>query len=125
MHTPAGKRVHVQAAAAQLKGLTTGMHVEVAGSWRKAPAAAAAAAAAPSSFAASRISASGGAFAAPKLTTVAGASPVAAAAAAPAVVLSSNDVVAATMSTIFIPSEPWGGRGAVRQGLAAAAALSG
>ena len=108
VQTPSGQRVRVQADAAQLRGVASGMQVQVTGAWqqqaRPTVAAAAAAAAAPSSsFVAASVSASGAKFAAPKVTAAAG--PTVAAVAKPAVAMSSNQVVTPDISTIFIPSE--------------------
>ena len=107
MQTADGRRVHVQADARQLRGVASGMRVEVAGAFQ-APRRRLAAdgAAAPSAFRASSISASGGAVAAPQLTTVTAPAGGPSAAAAAKVVLSSNAAVTADVSTIVIPSEP-------------------
>ncbi|PRW57195.1 hypothetical protein C2E21_4079 [Chlorella sorokiniana] len=110
VQTPSGQRVHVQASAAQLHGVASGMQVQVTGTWQQqarptVAAAAAAAAAAPtsSSFVAASISASGAKFAAPQVTVAAAGPTIAAAKAAPTMVLSSNQLVTPDISTIFIP----------------------
>ena len=107
MQTPSGQRVHVQANAAQLRGVASGMQVQVTGAWQARPtvAAAAAAAAPSSSFVAASVSASGAKFVAPKVTVAAAGPTVAAAAVKTTVPLSSNQVVTTDISTIFIPSE--------------------
>lgn len=107
IQTAAGKRVYVQATQQQLKGITTGMQVEVTATQTTAPSAAAAAAAAPT-FQAITIRASGAAFVAPLLTkepAAAAAAAAAPAAAAATTTLSTNTLITQNVNTIVIPSE--------------------